>query len=97
MAPITDNIVLIKNKEVIRPRSRHVLPGIMQRVVCEHLLEWGNKVLDQDVRPEQLSSFDGIILTNSLIGAVPAVRLDQKRLTAPTDLCLKINRAVLTS
>ena len=91
----TANIILFKEKDVIRPRSRHVLPGIMQGVVCEHLLEWGYEIRDQDVRPEDLFSFDGTILTNSLIGAVPVVHLDRKKLTDSTDLCLKINQAVL--
>jgi para-aminobenzoate synthetase component 1 len=92
----TANILLVKKKMVIRPRSTHALPGIMQKVVCEHLLELGYEVRDQDVRPEDLLSFDGTILTNSLIGAVPVVQLDHKKLTDPTDLCRILNQAVLT-
>ena len=91
----TANILLLKGKGVIKPRSRHVLPGIMQSIVCEHLLEWGYEIRDQDVRPEELFSKDGTIITNSLIGAMPVVQLDHRKLTDAAELCLKINQAVL--
>ncbi len=90
------NILLIKDKRVIRPLSPHVLPGVMEKVVCEHLLQWGYEVREQKVLPEDMFFFDEVFLTNSLMGVVPVLHLDHKKLNESTGLHLKINQAVLS-
>jgi para-aminobenzoate synthetase component I len=91
----TANILLIKNHTVTRPVSLHVLPGIMDTVVCEFLSARGFTVESNKVFLEELFSFDEILITNSLIGAVPVLNIDGKKLPQPSDLWEKINKALL--
>jgi para-aminobenzoate synthetase component 1 len=89
------NILLIHANTVIRPVSAHVLPGIMEAAVCELLAQWGYGIESQPVQPERLFAMEEVLITNSLIGAVPVLCLDGKPLAEPSDLWQKINRAVL--
>lgn len=82
----TANLLLIKKKEVILPFSAHVLPGIMQSVVCEHLVSSGYKVITRAIEPADLFEMDLVLITNSLMGAVPVISLDGKRLAKSTGL-----------
>ena len=91
----TANILLIKDKTLIIPVSPHVLPGVMEKVVCELLSNWGYLSESKKLYPENLFLADQVIITNSLIGAVPVLSIDGKKLKTPTDLWLKINNAVL--
>ncbi|MBW2601620.1 MAG: aminotransferase class IV, partial [Deltaproteobacteria bacterium] len=91
----TANILLIKGKVLIRPVSSHVLPGIMQNAVSKLLSSWMYRIEDKKVFPEELFSADEVLITNSLMGAVPATSLDGKQLGKPSDLWQKINRRVL--
>jgi para-aminobenzoate synthetase component 1 len=91
----TGNIMLIKDEAIIMPDSTHVLPGIMEKQVCKLFTEWGYKTKNEQVLIQDLFGADLVIITNSLIGAVPALSLDGKRLTKPSDLCHKINNILL--
>jgi len=88
----TANIMLISGKKVLIPFSEHVLPGIMQKALCDVLLEWGYKVEKRVVKPEDLLAGKEVIISNSLIGAVPVLSIDNQNLPGPTDLCERINR-----
>ncbi len=91
----TANILLIKDKTVIRPASLHVLPGIMETVVCKLLSVWDYKVEQRIVKPEDLFTADEIMVTNALIGAVPVLSLDDHKLPQPSNLWQKINKEIL--
>ncbi|OEU63464.1 MAG: aminodeoxychorismate synthase, component I [Desulfobacterales bacterium S5133MH16] len=91
----TANILLIKNNTVTKPVSLHVLPGIMDTVVCKFLSGRGFTIESKRVFLEDLFSFDEIMITNSLIGAVPVLSIDGKKLSEPSDLWKKINKALL--
>ncbi len=91
----TANLILIKGKIAILPESSHVLLGTMEKTVCGLLLEWGYTIEKQVVFPEDLFSYDDTLMTNSLIGAVPVLMFDGKKLKPPTNLWQEINRVVL--
>jgi para-aminobenzoate synthetase component 1 len=91
----TANILLIKNHTVTKPVSLHVLPGIMDTVVCEFLGKRGFTIESKKVFLKDLYSFDEIMITNSLIGAVPVLTIDGKKLPEPSDLWKQINKALL--
>ena len=91
----TANILLIKDNSITIPSSPHVLPGIMEKVVCKLLSGEGYKVEKRAVKPKDLFSFDQVLLTNSLMGAVPVLSIDEKNLPKPSDLWQKINAALL--
>jgi para-aminobenzoate synthetase component 1 len=44
---------------------------------------------------KDLFGFDEIMITNSLIGAVPVLSIDGKKLPKPSDLWKQINKALL--
>lgn len=91
----TANILLIKGNTVTRPLSPHVLPGIMTTEVCKLLDTWGFHIKNKRVPLDNLCHFDEIIITNALMGAVPLLSIDGKKLPKPSDLWQKINSHVL--
>ncbi len=91
----TANIFFIKNKSVIIPQSPHVLGGIMANAVCDFLRNAGFEMISQKIFPKDIFDTDGAFLTNSLMGAVPVLGLDGKKLTITRNLCEKINKLIL--
>jgi para-aminobenzoate synthetase component 1 len=90
----TGNILLIKDRTVTVPISLHVLPGIMEGVVCRLLSKWGYEIIKRRIATEDLLGAGLVLITNSLIGAVPALILDNKRISS-SDLWQRINQEVL--
>ncbi len=88
----TANIMVIYSNKIIRPISPHVLPGIMGVAVGKLLSEWGYEIENKNIFPKNLLSADGVILTNSLIGAVPAIGLDGRSLKSSFEICERINK-----
>ena len=91
----TANILLIRGKKIIKPLSPHVLAGIMQEKVCGLLLSWGYNLSEEKVQPEDLFDADNVMITNSMIGALPVLAVDGRVLKSPSDLYQKINEMLL--
>ena len=91
----TANILLTTGKTIIKPLSPHVLPGIMEEKVCHLFLDWGYRMEKEKVRPEDLFSADNVLITNSLMGAVPILGVDGRDLKTSPDLCVRINDTTL--
>jgi para-aminobenzoate synthetase component 1 len=91
----TANVLMLKGHTVYVPVSPHVLNGVMQAQVIAGLANMGYEITDQRLSPADLLSADTVILTNSLIGAVPAVALDGRPMPVDSDLCQKIRLQVL--
>jgi len=89
------NIMLVKGNTIIIPFSHHVLPGIMEKVVCRFLAKRGYKIERKKLRSKDLFSVDDIIITNSLIGAMPILSIDNKKAPKPSDLWQVINKEVI--
>ena len=90
----TANILVIKGETVCCPISFHVLEGVMQKQVRDGFAQMGYVIKDQPVYPADLLSADTLILTNSLIGAVPGTALDGKPLRFNPELCRQICRQI---
>ena len=88
----TANLLMIKGQTVYVPASSHVLKGVMQKQVIGGLAKMGHEIKDQRLHPADLLSADTVILTNSLIRAVPVTTLDGKRLCFNPELCRQIPR-----
>jgi len=91
----TANILLIHDKTVIQPISPHVLPGVMENAVCDFLAHKGYNIKAESLYLEDCFNNYQVILTNSLMGAVPVLSIDKKKLMKPTDLCKSINKELL--
>ncbi|MBU4318273.1 MAG: aminodeoxychorismate synthase component I [Proteobacteria bacterium] len=90
----TASLILIRHNSAILPKSTHVLPGTMQKCVTDILEQWNYEIALEPLLPEQMFSFDEILLTNALMGAVPALSIDGKSLSPPSDLWKRINRVL---
>ncbi len=83
----TANLIVIKDKKAIKPLSNHVLDGIMQNVICDILIKKGYKIYTQKLYIKDLLEADLLFITNSLIGAVPVIKINNYE--------LKIRRNIL--
>lgn len=79
----TGNILIVKDKTVIIPESKHRLPGIMESKLLEDYKKKGFKIIKKKILPDDLiktghnlSKTSQIFITNSLIAAVPVISVD---------------------
>jgi len=91
----TANILFINGKKVICPKSLHVLSGVMEKKVIQYLIEQEGLTEFRKIMPDELFSADQVIITNSLIGAIPVLSLDGKKLKNNPGLCQKICEAMV--
>ncbi|MFZ5571537.1 MAG: aminodeoxychorismate synthase component I [Thermodesulfobacteriota bacterium] len=89
------SLVVIRDRDLIRPESPAVLPGVMAEQVCGLLSKEGFSVQTRPVHPRELTTADMVLMTNALIGAVPILHLDGFALKPPSDLWRRINAQVL--
>jgi len=92
----TANILMIKGNIVFSPASPHVLPGVMEKQVLDCLRGIGFSINRRRLMPTEFFSADMVILTNSLMGAVPVISLDGTALHFDPALCQRICQQVLT-
>jgi para-aminobenzoate synthetase component 1 len=67
----------------------------MEQAVCELLARWGMPVESAPLTVAALKGADGVIVTNALMGAVPASHIDGTPLPDDDGLCRRINEALL--
>jgi len=91
----TANVLVLRGRTVIRPSSEHVLPGVMEAAVCRYLERSGYRVVANKILPRELLEADLILLTNSLMGAVPVLSLDGTELATESELWREINKELL--
>jgi para-aminobenzoate synthetase component I len=90
----TANLLVVQGRTVYRPRSVHVLPGVMEACVLEQLTAMGFHMASKPIYPDDLCGADQVLLTNALMGCVPAVGLDGRPLWVPDDLAERLNNRV---
>ena len=89
------NLLVIKDKLALSPYSSHVLPGVMQAQVCRLLSEWGVTLRTETVLKSMLFEADQVLATNALMGAVPVLSLDGRKIPTKNNWHQRINRHVL--
>jgi len=90
----TANLLVVSGKTVTRPRSSHVLPGVMQAAVSRRLHELGFLTEDRTILLDALWDADMVLLTNALMGAVPALSLDNRPLKYDNSLATALNKGL---
>ena len=93
----TANILVVSGRTVIRPRSPHVLPGVMQDAVCRLFKRLGFSVKDHPMFPDAIADTATVLLTNALMGVVPALSLDGRQLKIDQALIGTINRDIFNA
>lgn len=91
----TGNLLMISGNRLICPASSHVLAGVMEKRVIAFLSDQGFQLARRRVLPDDLGGFDAVLVTNSLMGAVPVLDVDGRRLSCDDALCRSVNAAVL--
>ena len=91
------SILVVSGKTVTRPGSSHVLPGVMQAAVCRRLIERGFAIKDRPIYTDAVLIADMVLLTNSLMGAVPALSLDNRPLKCDQSLAAALNRGLFNA
>nr|PZN25899.1 MAG: aminodeoxychorismate synthase component I [Pseudomonadota bacterium] len=90
----TANVCCIFGDTACFPISEHALPGTMAAEARPLLADGGPNMTNPPWPVENRPAPHQVFLTNSLMGAVPAVSLEGTTLRYDADLCAKINRAV---
>ncbi len=93
----TANLILICGQEAIVPESPHVLAGVMEKAVLKRLISMGYRVQKQAIAVTDMISADQVILTNSLMGPVSAIRLDDRALSADIRFTEQLRKDVLNT
>jgi para-aminobenzoate synthetase component 1 len=88
----TANLLVVSGKTVTRPRSPYVLPGVMQAELCRRLGERGFSIVERKIQAQAIVDADTVLLTNALIGAVPAMRLDNHPVKIDPALTAMVNQ-----
>jgi para-aminobenzoate synthetase component I len=91
----TANLICRIDGKLCRPLSEHVLAGTMEQAVCGLLENWNISVERRKLTVDELMGADNLLLTNSLMGVVPISNIEGKELAIDSELCLKINQALL--
>ena len=86
------NILVVSGRKVTRPASSHVLPGVMQAAVCERLAARGFSIVEASIREEEVFGAGSVLLTNALMGVLPALSLDGRALSFDQTLVDALNR-----
>jgi para-aminobenzoate synthetase component 1 len=87
----TANLLVVSGKTVTRPGSSHVLPGVMQAAVCRRFHALGFSIKDRPLYPDAVLNADMVLLTNALMGAVPALSIDNQPLKCDNSLAASLN------
>lgn len=90
----TATLLIVRGREVVRPTSSAVLPGVMAAAACWLLEAWGYTIGQRPVQPAELLSADQVLAANALMGAVPVVAVDAVRRPAGGNLWRRLNAGV---
>ncbi len=91
----TGNILILRDKTVLLPYSQHMLNGVMQDKVCAFLESNGFKIEKKRMIHKDLFKGSQLIITNSLMGAVPVLSINGQKTGMSSNFWQKINKKVL--
>jgi len=90
----TAGILVVSGRDVIRPRSDHVLSGTMEKTICRRLKALEYRIIDRLMSTDVLFDADTVLLTNALMGAVPALSLNGRSLKIDEELTASVNHGL---
>ena len=93
----TCNIMIINEKKVIIPESKHVLKGVTINTVIDILKKKGYEILIKKLFIKDLLSYSNIFLTNALMGAVPVIAIENTKIKYSKDILEMINYNLMKS
>jgi branched-chain amino acid aminotransferase len=78
----TSNVFFVKGNQVITPTLRSALPGITRHALIEIIRDMGYEMIEGDIQPEKLHTFDEAFYSGSIVKVQPIVSVDGKTLCA---------------
>ncbi len=91
----TCNIMIIQANTVIIPQSEHCLQGVTISAAINILKNKGYTIKEKILKPDDLLSCSNIILTNSLMGAVPVIAFGDIKIKYTKTILEMINNNLL--
>ncbi len=90
----TASMFIVRERDVILPESPHVLDGVTIKSVLTILSDKGYGISKKKIPLEKLNQYEGIILTNALMGAVKVLSVDRKKINHTEGVCSMINETL---
>jgi para-aminobenzoate synthetase component 1 len=92
----TANVLCIIDGKWYKPQSPHVLPGTMEKAVCDLMAHRGISIENRILSVDELKKADQVFLTNALMGIVPVLKIDDvTKSNESIELCRDINSTLL--
>jgi para-aminobenzoate synthetase component 1 len=91
----TANLLLVNGREVVRPASPAVLPGVMTGAVCRELESMGYTVTSRPLEQDGLLTAERLLAANALMGAVPVTDIDNRPLSQADPLWQTLNDRII--
>ncbi len=88
----TCSILAVSGRKIFIPQSDHALPGVTQHILEKLLPPQGYTVEHKKLTKADLLKIGGIIVVNSLMGAVPVTSLDGADLPLMLGGCMMMNQ-----
>ncbi|MCG8632999.1 MAG: aminodeoxychorismate synthase component I [Desulfobacterales bacterium] len=87
----TCNIMAVKGNTLVLPESDHMLPGVTLAAVTDAAGGLGFTIRHEKMMPEALASCPNVLVTNSLMGAVPVAYINGIPIHHDPEICSLIN------
>lgn len=78
------NFFCIKKRTLFSPDEKDILPGVTRKAILKVAAETGFDVMQKDIRPSDLSEYDGAFLTSTSSKILPLSSIDGFQFGAPT-------------
>lgn len=91
----TANLLCRIDGRWVRPASKHVLPGTMEKALLEVLAARGECVETRSLSLEELRGARDVLVCNALMGVVPAISVDGHGVASDSVLCALLQRELL--
>ncbi len=78
----TSNVFFVAGNQVTTPTLRSALPGITRHALIEIIRDMGHEMIEGDIQPEKLYTFDEAFYSGSIVKVQPIVSIDGKTLCA---------------
>lgn len=80
------NFFCIKDKVIYSPFEKDILLGVMRKVMLKVAVDNGYKVIEKNIRLEDIKSFDGAFVTSTSSKIIPIKSIDGVLLGYPDEL-----------
>ena len=87
------NFFCIKGKVLYSPPEAHILLGVTRKIVLKVARENGFDVVEKELRPGELSRYDGAFLTSTSSGIMPVASVGEFRFGARPNVLDELSNA----